>query len=226
MSSLDWTPLGVSFSLAAWTTGLLLVGCFPLAWVLARSRRPWGPFVEALLNVPLVLPPTVLGLVLLVGFSPASPLGAWLFQTFHLKLVFTFEGLVVASCIAGLPFMLGALKTGVASVPESLLEASWTLGKGTIATALGVVLPNMGTALWTGAVTTFARTLGEFGVVMMIGGSLPGMTKVVSIAIYERAEAQDWSGAWAYALVLLAVSYAAVWAVHWAQYRARKRGRP
>lgn len=210
---IDLVPFRVSLALAAWTTAILALGTFPLAWFFARSRRRWVPLLESAFSLPLVLPPTVLGFYLLISLSPLSPFGAFLKQTTGLTLVFSFPGLVLASCVSGLPFMVGALKTGIESVPENLLEASWTLGKGRLETILRVVLPNMKGAILTGIVTTFARTLGEFGVVLMIGGSLPGATKTVSIAIYERVEAQDFRGAHAYALALVALSYAGTYAL-------------
>lgn len=210
MPSLDPTPFVVSLQLGLWVTVVLAVTMFPFAWVFARSKGAWVPWVETLFSLSLVLPPTVLGFYLLVFFSPFSPVGQFLQNTFGLKLVFTFPGLVVASCIAGTPFMVTALRNGILAVPEHLLEASWTLGKGRLETVWRVVLPNMRPALLAGVVTTFAHTLGEFGVVLMIGGSLPGVTKVVSIAIFERTEAQDLVVAHWYAGILLVVSYAAV----------------
>jgi molybdate transport system permease protein len=226
MPPLDGTPFLVSIALGSWVTGLLLVTLFPLAWVFARSRGAWVAWVEPLFSLSLVLPPTVLGFYLLVFFSPLSPVGGFLERTFGLRLVFTFPGLVLASCIAGTPYMLNALRNGILAIPESLFEASWTLGKGTLDTVFRVVLPNMRPALVAGVVTTFAHTLGEFGVVLMIGGSLPGITKVVSIALYEKAEAGDWGTAHAYALILLVVSYAAVFLLNRLQRQeARREGR-
>jgi len=157
-----------------------------------------------------VLPPTVLGFYLLVFLSPLSPLGSWLESSFGLRLVFSFPGLVLASCVAGLPFMLAPLAAGIRGIPEALLEASWTLGKGRLETFVRIVLPQLRPSLLAGAITTFAHTLGEFGVVLMIGGSIPGVTKVISIAIYERTEAQDFAQVHVYAAVLLVVSYCGV----------------
>ncbi len=222
---LDLLPFAVSFNLALWTTAILLVVSFPLAWLFATHRGSWVPWIESLFSLPLVLPPTVLGFYLLVLFSPYSPVGAFLKRTTGISLVFTFPGLVVASCVAGLPFMLSALRNGILAVPKSLLEASWTLGKGRLETILRVVLPNMRPAILAGAVTTFARTLGEFGVVLMIGGSLPGVTKTVSIAIYEKAEGQDFSAAHAYALALVALSYVGVFALNRLQRLEARRDR-
>ena len=155
--------------------------------------------------------------------SPLSAVGGWLQKTFGITLVFNFAGLVLASCLAGMPFMLTALRNGIQAIPEHLLEASWTLGKGRLETIWRVVLPNLRPALLAGVVTTFAHTLGEFGVVLMIGGSLPGVTKVVSIAIYERAEAQDMASAHTYAIILLVISYAGVFLLNRLQNPASRR---
>jgi molybdate transport system permease protein len=222
---LDFTPFAVSFSLALWTTAILAIVSFPLAWIFATHRGRWVPFVESLFSLPLVLPPTVLGFYLLVLFSPYSPVGGFIKRTTGLTLVFSFPGLVVASCIAGFPFMMSALRNGILAVPHTLLEASWTLGKSRFETILRVVLPNMKPAILAGAVTTFARTLGEFGVVLMIGGSLPGVTKTVSIAIYERTESQDFAAAHLYAIVLLALSYVGVFALNRIQRAEGRRER-
>lgn len=223
MPSLDFTPFLVSLNLGVWVTVILAVTMFPFAWVFARSKGAWVPWVESLFSLSLVLPPTVLGFYLLVFFSPFSPVGQFLEANFGVRLVFTFPGLVVASCIAGIPFMVTSLRNGILALPEHLLEASWTLGKGRLKTVWLVVLPNMRPAILTGIVTTFAHTLGEFGVVLMIGGSLPGVTKVVSIAIFERTEALDLAQAHLYAGILLVFSYAAVFWLNQLQRAERKR---
>lgn len=223
MPSLDLTPFAVSLHLALWVTGILVVTMFPCAWVFARSKGAWVPWVESLFSLSLVLPPTVLGFYLLVFFSPLSPVGQFLETSLGLRLVFTFPGLVVASCVAGVPFMVTALRNGILAIPEHLFEASWTLGKGRLETVWLVVLPNMRPAILAGVVTTFAHTLGEFGVVLMIGGSLPGVTKVVSIAIFERTEALDLVQAHGYAAVLLVFSYAAVFVLNRLQRAERRR---
>ncbi|MEI8093121.1 MAG: molybdate ABC transporter permease subunit [Spirochaetales bacterium] len=207
--------------LGLWVTALLAVIGLPLAWWFARSRRRWTVWVESLFSLTLVLPPTVVGFYLLVLFSPFSPVGNFLETVFGWKLVFTFSGLVVASCVAGLPFMLTALRTGFVALPESLLEASWTLGKGRLSTYFLVVLPNLKSALLAGAVTTFAHTLGEFGVVLMLGGSIPGVTKVVSIALYEQVEAGNFAQAHVYAVVLLVLSYAGIFLLNSLERRSR-----
>lgn len=220
---IDWIPFKVSLSLALWVTFLLSILVFPIAWGFARSKRRWMPFVESFLTLPLVLPPTVLGFYLLISLSPMSPVGAFLKSTFGLTFVFSFSGIVIASCVSAFPFMLGALRTGISAIPENLLEASWTLGKGKIETIFKVVLPNMKTAILTGVITTFAHTLGEFGVVLMIGGSLPGATKTVSIAIYERVEAQDFAAAHAYAVALIVISYIGTFMLNRLQRQENRR---
>jgi molybdate transport system permease protein len=180
-------------------TSLLLVICFPLSWAFARARAKWVVFVEALTSLPLVLAPTVLGFYLLIALS----IGAFFQSTFGVRIAFSFMGIVVGGCVSGLPFMLTSLKTGILGVSQNLLEASYTLGKGKLVTILRVVIPNMRTALFAGIITTFAHAIGEFGIVLMIGGSIPGVTKTVSIAVYEHVEALDFSGAHAYAIALL-----------------------
>jgi molybdate transport system permease protein len=203
-------PFLVSLRLGAWVTAILLALCFPLAWALARARGGWAIWVESLASLPLVLSPTVLGFYLLAAFSPRGPIGSFLVSAFGLRLAFSFEGIVLGGCASGLPFMLGALKAGISGVSAGIVEASYSLGKGALETALRVVIPNMKGAFIAGIVTTFAHAIGEFGIVLMIGGSVPGETRTVSIAVYERVEALDFAGAQAYAIVLVAASYAAI----------------
>jgi molybdate transport system permease protein len=223
MADLDFVPFLVSLRLALETTAILLCLSFPLAWVFARSTRAWTPFIESLFTLPLVLPPTVLGFYLLVCFAPGSGLGDLWEGLTGSRLVFTFQGLVVASCVAGFPFMLNALRAGIQAVPRSLIEASATLGKGFPVTFLRVVVPCMRASILSGVIMTFAHTLGEFGVVLMIGGSIPGATKVASIAIYEAVEAHRLESAHAYALILVVFSYACVLALNYLNRRGRER---
>jgi len=220
---MDWVPFWVSLQLGLWVTGLLLVLAFPLAWVFAFSRRAWVVWIESLVTLPMVLAPTVLGFYLLLLLAPQGPLGDYFLDTWGVRLAFSFPAIVIAGCVSSLPFMVSALKTGLLGVPASLWEASATLGKGRVETLFRVALPNMQAALWSGIILTFAHTLGEFGVVLMMGGSLPGVTKVVSIAIYERVEALDFQAAHAYALLLVAVSYPAVVVLNHLQRREARR---
>jgi molybdate transport system permease protein len=207
---MELSPFLVSLKLGAWVTALLLLACFPLAWAFARARARWVIFIEALTTLPLVLAPTVLGFYLLVALSPRSLVGAFLQSAFGLRIAFSFVGIVIGGCVSGLPFMLSSLKTGILGVSPGLLEASYTLGKGKLETILRIVIPNMRPALFAGIVTTFAHAIGEFGIVLMIGGSIPNVTRTVSIAVYERVEALDFSGAQVYALALVAASYVAI----------------
>ena len=203
----DATPLLLSFELAAVTTVLLLLIGVPLAYWLAYSRNRLQPLAEALVAMPLVLPPTVLGFYLLLAFGYGSPVWDFLDRHFGVHLVFTFEGLVVASLIASLPFMVHPLQSGFRAVPRELVEASYTMGKSPLTTLLRILLPNMKPALLTGAVLTFAHVIGEFGVVLMIGGSIPGVTRVASIAIYDEVQALDYATANLHALILFAVTF-------------------
>ncbi len=205
---IDWEAVWLSVRLSAATTAVLLVVGTPLAWWVARSRRPWRPLVEAVVALPLVLPPTVLGFYLLVAMGPNGPLGALWEGATGGRLAFTFEGLLLASLIYSLPFAVQPFAVAFAAVDRSLLEASWTLGRSGLATFFRVVVPLSAGGILTGLVLTFAHTLGEFGVVLMVGGNISGETRTVSIAIYDRVQALDYAGAAATALPLLVASFA------------------
>ena len=211
---LDWQPLALTFQLALVTTGVLLVLGVPLAYWLASTRFRLKPVVETLVSMPLVLPPTVLGFYLLVAFSPANAFGHWLDEVLGLRLVFSFEGLVVASVLYSLPFMVHPIQAGLANLPASLTEAAYVLGKSRSTTLFRVLLPNIRPALLTGTVLAFAHTIGEFGVVLMIGGNLPGRTKVASIAVYDEVEALNYELANTYSLVLFATTFAILLGVY------------
>lgn len=204
---LDWQPLWLTLELAALTTALLLVVGIPLASWLAGTSFRLKPVVEAVISLPLVLPPSVLGFYLLLAFSPANGLGRLLEAVFDVRLVFSFPGLVLASMIYSLPFMVQPLQAGLEAVPASLREASYTLGRSRLATLLRVQLPHIKPALLTGIVLSFAHTIGEFGLVLMIGGNIPGQTRVASIAIYNEVEALNYGAAHTYSLVLLLLSF-------------------
>jgi molybdate transport system permease protein len=219
----DPIPFWVSFHLGLWVTTLLLVICFPLAWVFSQRRGKWIPWVESIASLPLVLSPTVLGFYILLLLSPRGPVGQFFLSVFHVRLAFSFPGIVIAGSISSLPLMLTALRTGILAVPPHLLEASYTLGKGKVETIFRIVIPNMKSGIIAGIVNTFAHTLGEFGVVLMVGGSIPGVTKVVSIAVYERVESLDFGGAHLYAAILVAVSYTGVLLLNRLQRQERRR---
>lgn len=201
------TTLWLTARLAAVTTVLLLVIGLPIALGLARWRSRVKALVEVLVAMPLVLPPTVLGFYLLLLFSPQSGLGAWLDACCGLRLVFSFPGLVVGSVIYSLPFMVQPLQAGFEQLPRQLREAAYVLGKSRWTTFWRVILPNSRLALLTAVVLTFAHTVGEFGVILMIGGNIPGETRVASIAVYDAVEALRYEQADRYALVLFAFSF-------------------
>lgn len=204
---MDWQPLVLTFQLAALVTAILFIICIPLAYWLAHTKSRIKPLFETIVSLPLVLPPTVLGFYLLIAFSPANVFGTWLDEWLGLRLVFSFEGLVIASVIYSLPFMVQPLQSGFANLPSSLRDASYVLGKGKFTTLTKVLLPNIKTSILTGAVLSFAHTIGEFGVVLMIGGNMPGSTKTASIAIYDEVEALNYSAANDYSLVLFAITF-------------------
>jgi molybdate transport system permease protein len=210
----DWQPLLLTFRLAATTTAILLVIGIPLAYWIAHTRIRLKPVIETLVSMPLVLPPSVLGFYLLLAFSPQNSFGRWLEQWFHIRLAFSFAGLVIGSVIFSLPFMVQPVQAGFQNLPVSLIEASRTLGKSDIATLFRVLLPNIRPALLSGAVLSFAHTVGEFGVILMIGGNIPGVTKVASIAIYDEVESLNYAAANFYALVLVAITFAILLAVY------------
>lgn len=207
---MEWTPIWLSLKLAAITTFILLIIGIPIAYWLSRRSSLFKVVIEAMLTMPLVLPPSVLGFYLLLSFSPNSVLGHWLLQHFNLSLVFSFEGLVVASVIYSLPFMISPVKSALVHLPGSLAEASYTMGKSRLSTFYRVLLPNIKSSLWTATVLTFAHTLGEFGVVLMIGGKLEGITKVASIAIYDAVDNNQYEEANQYSLVLFAITFVIV----------------
>ena len=202
-----WQTLGLTFQLAAITTLILLLVGIPLAYYLANTQSKIKPILEAFISMPLVLPPTVLGFYLLILLTPEKPLGSWLLETFNLRLVFSFTGLVLGSIIYSLPFMVHPIQSGLENLPRSYSEAAYTLGKSKTETLFKVLLPNIKPALLTGIVLSFAHTVGEFGVVLMIGGNIPNETKVASIAIYDEVEGLNYAVANQYALVLFLFSF-------------------
>lgn len=204
---IDWEPLILTLKLALITTLLLLLVSIPLAYWLAYSKTRIKPIIEALVSMPLVLPPTVLGFYLLVAFSPSNAFGHWLDEWLGLRLVFSFEGLVVASVLYSLPFMVHPIQSGFTHLPDSLKDASYVLGKSKTTTLFKVLLPNIKPSLLTGIVLAFAHTIGEFGVVLMIGGNMPGKTKVASIAIYDEVESLNYGAANTYSIILFAVTF-------------------
>ncbi|MDC7704135.1 molybdate ABC transporter permease subunit [Vogesella indigofera] len=222
MSGLDLAPLWLTFRLAATTTLLLLLLGLPLAAWLAHSRSRLRPLVDTLVAMPLVLPPSVLGFYLLLALSPANAPGAWLRELFGINLVFSFAGLVIGSVLFSLPFMVQPVAAALSGLPPSLREAAWTMGKSRLTTLLRVELPCVRPALVAGVVMSFAHTVGEFGLVLMIGGNIPGVTRVASIAVYNEVEALNYPAAHAYAAILCAFSFAVVLLVNLLRRRAER----
>lgn len=204
---MDWGPLLLTFKLALITTLVLFVVAVPLAHWLAFSRYKFKSVVATLVSMPLVLPPTVLGFYFLIAFSPNNSFGNWLDQWLGIKLVFSFGGLVVASVLYSLPFMVHPLQAGMQHLRPELKEASYVMGKSKLTTLFKVILPNIKSSVLTGIVLAFAHTVGEFGVVLMIGGNIPDATKVASIAIYDQVEALNYSEAHQYSLILFAITF-------------------
>jgi molybdate transport system permease protein len=203
----DWEPLWLTFKLALVTTTILLIVGVPLAYWIAHTRTRIKPVIETLISMPLVLPPSVLGFYLLLAFSPQHAFGQWLQEWFHIRLAFSFAGLVVGSVIFSMPFMVQSVQSGFQSLSPNLLEASRTLGQSDWQTLFRVLLPNMRPALLTGTILSFAHSIGEFGVVLMIGGNIPGVTRVASIAVFDEVESLHYAAANKYAAVLFLASF-------------------
>jgi len=204
---MNWQPLWLSFELAAITMFLLLLVAMPLAWFLAFTRIRGRGVLEAVFALPLVLPPTVLGYFLLTAIGSRSSVGQWYQSIFGSSFAFSFSGMVLASMLYSLPFAVQPMQNAFESLDRELSEVSHTLGLNTWQIFFRVLLPGARVGVITGAVLSFAHTLGEFGVVLMIGGSIPGKTKVASIAIYEYVENLEYHAANMMALVLLAISF-------------------
>jgi molybdate transport system permease protein len=203
----EWSPFWLTLKLAFFTTLILFCVAIPLAYWLSKEKSVFKTITEVLVSMPLVLPASVIGFYMLVAFSPGNAFGAFLENWFNIRLVFSFEGLLIASVIYSLPFMVHPIQSGLASLPPSLKEASYSLSKSESQTLFRVLLPNIKPSLLTGLVLTFAHTIGEFGVVLMIGGNIPGKTRTVSITIYDEVEAFNYRSANKYALILLVISF-------------------
>ena len=223
LTQLDWAPFWLSFKLASLTTAILFLIGLPLAWWLSQTRSRVKPILEALTALPIILPPSVLGFYLLWALSQNSPLGAFFEETFGVRLVFSFTGLVVASCLYSFPFMVQPLQSGLESLNLRMLEASYLAGKSRWMTLWRVALPNIKPSLLTALIITFAHTVGEFGVVLMVGGSIPGVTKVASVAIYEQVEVMDYTSAHVYSAIMVTLSFIVLLAVYIFNRNSRRR---
>ncbi len=211
---MNWTAINVTFQLATLTALILLMVGLPIAYWLTFSRWRWKFFVESVVALPLVLPPTVLGFYILVAIGPHSPVGQLYSRLVGHPLPFTFEGLLVASILYSLPFAVQPFSAAFDQVDRRLLEASWTLGVSRLATFFKLVLPLSTAGVVTGIVLSFAHTLGEFGVVLMVGGNIEGETRTISIDIYDEVQALNYAGAAKTALFLLVISYGVLLTVY------------
>jgi molybdate transport system permease protein len=218
---MDWTAFVLSLQLAGWTVALLLPIAILIARLLAWGRIPMKSGVEALIMLPLVLPPTVLGFYLLVAFSPQSGFGSLLKSLFGTPLVFTFAGILVASLIINLPFAVQPIQRAFEAIPRNVREAAFVSGLSPWETMRRIELPLAWPGIVSAMALTFAHTLGEFGVILMIGGSIPGETRVLSIAIYDQVQAFHIDRAGVMSAVLLAFSLIAIAVVHMLARRQR-----
>jgi molybdate transport system permease protein len=211
---MDWQAIWLTIRLAGLVSVILLAVSLPLAHWLTFSRRRWTFLVESVVSLPLVLPPTVLGFYLLMAMGARSPVGQWWMSWTGHTLAFTFEGLVIASILYSLPFAVQPVAAAFAQIDPALREASATLGASRLRTFLLVTLPLAFEGVVVGFVLSFAHTVGEFGVVLMVGGNLPGVTRTVSISIYDQVQALQYQEATRTAAVMLAFAFLVLVAVH------------
>jgi len=212
--TIDWQAFRLTLQLAVAVSGILLLAGLPIAYWLAFSRWRWKFMVEAAVALPIVLPPTVLGFYVLLALGPRSPLGRWWIALTGHTLAFTFSGLVIGSILYSLPFAVQPFAASLAGVDRKLIAASATLGASSVRTFFRVIVPLSVPGLITGTALSFAHTMGEFGVVLMVGGNIPGVTRTVSIDIYDRVQASDYAGANGTSLLLLAFCFAVLAVVY------------
>jgi molybdate transport system permease protein len=222
-TTFNFIPFILSFKLALVTTIILFIFSIPLAWYLSQTKSKFKPILEAITALPIVLPPSVLGFYILVTLSTNSPLGNFFNDIFNIKLVFNFTGLVIASCFYSLPFMVQPIQSGFESLNKNIIEASYLSGKSKILTIFKVAIPNIKPALLTAIIITFAHTVGEFGVVLMIGGSIPGETKVASVAIYEMVENMNYDMAYIYSALMVILSFLVLLLVYFFTYKQKRK---
>ena len=207
LRQIEWTPFLISFKLASITTLILFIIALPLAWYLSWTKSKLKPTIEAITALPIVLPPSVLGFYILILLSSNSLIGNFFEKYFGIKLLFSFSGLVVASIFYSLPFMVQPIQSGFESLNRNIIEASYLSGKGKIETLFRVALPNIKPSILTAVIITFAHTVGEFGVVLMVGGNISNETRVASVAIYELVEIMDYKMAHIYSAIMLIISF-------------------
>jgi molybdate transport system permease protein len=204
---LDYSSLWITFKLSFIVTGLLLILVIPIVYYMKNLSGYLQVFVESLVNMPLVLPPTVLGFYMLLAFGSQSEIGLWLKNSLGVSFVFSFEGIVFASLIYSFPFMINPILNALKQLPKHLEEAAFTIGKTKWEAFRYILLPNIYPSIWVGIAMTFAHTVGEFGVIIMVGGSIPEVTQVASIAIYNNVEQLNYSSANELAFILFTFSF-------------------
>lgn len=200
-------PLWLSVQLALVTTVVLVLIGTPIAWWLSQTQTRWKPAIQAIVAMPIVLPPTVLGFYLLILLGPDGAIGSWWVQLTGSALTFSFTGLVIASCFYSLPFAVQPMQNAFESLPRQYLERAWTLGASRLDAFFSIVVPLSVRGFVSGIVMSFAHTLGEFGVVLMVGGNIPGETRVVSIAIYDHVETLNYAAAHRMSLLLIVFAF-------------------
>ena len=215
-------PLWLSAQLALVSTIILVCLGTPLAWWLAHTQTRWKPVVQSVVAMPIVLPPTVLGFYLLILLGPEGAIGSWWVSLTGSALTFTFAGLVIASCVYSLPFAVQPLAVAFESLGTQKLEAAWTLGASRRDAFFSVAVPLSIRGYLGAMVLSFAHTLGEFGVVLMVGGNIPGETRVVSIAIYDQVESLNYAAAHQLSALLLVVAFVALFAMFLVNRRWRR----
>jgi molybdate transport system permease protein len=218
-----FAPLWLSVQLAGITTIVLMLLATPVAWWLAQTASRWKPFVQASVALPIVLPPTVLGFYLLIVLGPAGAIGSWWVELTGSALTFSFTGLVIASCMYSLPFAVQPLVVAFESLGQRNLEAARTLGASHVDAFFSVALPLSIRGYLGAVVLSFAHTLGEFGVVLMVGGNIPGETRVISIAIYDQVESLDYAAAHQLSALLLVVAFIALFTMFLINRRWQQR---
>jgi len=207
---MEFTPFYLTFKLAIWTTVLLFIVVVPLAYLLAYSKWKIKIVFESVFMLPIILPPTVLGYYYLTFMGPSSNVGSFFQDTLGLDLTFTFNGILIGSMIYCLPFMLNPLVAGFRSVPKQFIDSAKIMGKSRLSILWNVQLPQIKNFIWNALLLTFAHTIGEFGIVLMIGGNIAGETQVLSISLFEHVEAFDYANAHKLALMLVTLCFASL----------------
>jgi molybdate transport system permease protein len=221
---MEWETLKLTAKLAFFTTIILIIIGFPLAYWLATCRKRWKIIVEAMVALPLILPPTVLGYYLLVCMSPNSWIGRGLISITGQKVAFSFTGILIASVLYNLPFMMQPLMSVLSRLDKRLLEASWCLGQSKLKTMFRIVIPLCGAGIINAMVLTFSHTVGEFGVVLMIGGNIPEITRTLSISVYDNVQSMDYAAANQISLFLITFAFITLLITYTLQRRLVSQG--